>query len=476
MKTTSLLVKALIGPIFLPPSFVLIGVVLTYHALSPAARALSPPPDGGYPGGNTAEGQSALLSLTSGAYNTAVGFFALGNNTEGQFNTAIGAGALLSNNNTGFQNAPAGIINSSQNTALGAAALLNNTTGANNTATGSFALLSNTTGGFNTATGASALLANSDGTRNTAHGADALSANTIGIQNTANGAFALFSNTEGSFNTAIGDSALYSNIDGGTNTAIGGSALQNNSHGDGNTAIGDAALSSNTTGMFNTAIGRSALSGNTVGNGNIAIGIGAGSDITNGNGDIDIGSNPVADESDTIRIGDMQTSTFIAGINGIAVTGVGVVVSASGQLGVAPSSERFKEKIKPMDCASEAILALKPVTFRYRKEIDPARMAQFGLVAEEVEKVNPDLVVHDKKGKPYTVRYDAVNAMLLNEFLKEHRKVEKLEATVLRQRDSCQSRLAKQERQIQALTAGLQKVSARLEISNAGPQVMVNNP
>jgi hypothetical protein len=159
-----------------------------------------------------------------------------------------------------------------------------------------------------------------------------------------------------------------------------------------------------------------------------------------------------------------RTATFIAGIYGTAVTGTAVVVSSSGQLGVAPSSERFKEAIKPMDKASEAILALKPVTFRYKHELDPEGIPQFGLVAEEVEKVNPDLVARDEQGKVYTVRYEAVNAMLLNEFLKAHRRAEQQEATI-----------AKQQKQIEALTAGLQRVSAQVEMSRPAPQIALND-
>ena len=162
------------------------------------------------------------------------------------------------------------------------------------------------------------------------------------------------------------------------------------------------------------------------GSNNIALGSFAGSNLTTGDNNIDIGNSGAGAESDTIRIGDsaLQNRTFVAGISGIPITGTTVVVNGSGQLGVSPSSQRFKDEIKTMDKASEAILALKPVTFRYKKEIDPARISQFGLVAEEVEKVNPDLVVRDKEGKPYSVRYDQVNAMLLNEFLKQHRTVE----------------------------------------------------
>jgi hypothetical protein len=203
----------------------------------------------------------------------------------------------------------------------------------------------------------------------------------------------------------------------------------------------------------------------TAGNSNIALGYGAGANLTTGNSNIDIGNAGVAGESKTIRIGTngTQTKTFVAGINGAAVTGAAVKVNAAGQLGTAPSSARFKDAIKPMDKASEAILMLKPVTFHYKKEIDPEGIPQFGLIAEQVEKVNPDLVARDDEGKVYTVRYEAVNAMLLNEFLKEHRTVEELKATV-----------AKQEKAIKALTAGLQKVSEQIELSRSTPQLADN--
>jgi hypothetical protein len=196
------------------------------------------------------------------------------------------------------------------------------------------------------------------------------------------------------------------------------------------------------------------------------LGDGAGANLFTGDNNIYIYNLGIDGESNTIRIGTVgtHTATFIAGITGTAVTGAAVVVDANGQLGVAPSSERFKDEIKPMNKASEAILALKPVTFRYKKEIDAEHTLRFGLVAEEVAKVNPNLIVRDKNGETYTVRYDAVNAMLLNEFLKEHKKVEELEANA-----------ASQQKQIEALTAGFQKVSAQLEASKPAPQV-VNNP
>src|SRR6266516_2393082 len=203
----------------------------------------------------------------------------------------------------------------------------------------------------------------------------------------------------------------------------------------------------------------------TTGYGNIALGSDAGENLTTGNGNIAIGNAGVAGDDFTIRIGDPQRATYIAGISGVAVAGDPVVVNSSGQLGVGiPSSKRFKDEIKPMADASEAILALKPVTFRYKRGLDPKRITRFGLVAEEVEKVNPDVVGRDAKDKVYTVRYDAVNAMLLNEFLKEHRKVEaqsrkveQQEAAIAQLKQGFQSRLAEQQKQIEALTAGLQK-------------------
>jgi len=269
--------------------------------------------------------------------------------------------------------------------------------------------------------------------------------------NTATGSQALLSNTSGSFNTAIGASALFRNTTAGFNVAVGVNAL------------------ANSTGGENTAIGRAALFHNTSGSQNIALGANAGLNLTTGDNNIEIGNAGDADDSDTIRIGATQDRTFIAGIRGTQPP-VGVIlpvlIDFNGQLGTTISSRRFKHEIKPIDKESEAILALKPVTFHYKS--DQTNTPQFGLVAEEVAEVNPDLVVRDKNGEIYTVRYEAVNAMLLNEFLKEHRKVEQLTKDF-------QSKLAQQQKQIEALTAGLQKVSAQLELSKPAPQV-VNNP
>ena len=283
----------------------------------------------------------------------------------------------------------------------------------------------------------------------------------------ASGAFALINNQTGEFNTATGTGALESNIGGNANTATGTAALSDNTSGINNTANGVNALFFNTTGHDNTADGLNALLNNHTGSSNIAVGSQAGANLTTGSNNIDIGALGVAGEANTIRIGrsGTQRKTFIAGIRGATVAnGVGVIVGTTGQLGTVVSSARFKEAIKPMDNASEAILALKPVTFRYKKELDPDKIPQFGLIAEEVEKVNPDLVVRDEDGKVNAVRYEAVNAMLLNEFLKEHRTVQGQQKEI----DALKTELKEQK-------ALIQKVSAQIEASKPAPQV-VNNP
>ena len=337
-----------------PP--LLIALALFSFALSPGAHAVVPAPDGGYPGGNTAEGQAALLSLTSGTFNTAVGFASLRSDSTGNFNTGVGAGTLLAN------------------TAI-----------------------------ENTATGAAALLAN-----------------TTGTQNTANGAFALFSNTAGNSNTAVGDAAL---------------------------------------------------SGST-GSGNIGIGFGAGGKVASSGNVIAIGS-PGDDVDNSCFIGnirDTQTQNADA---------IAVVVDSAGQLGTVSSSRRFKKQITPMDKASEAILALKPVMFHYKS--DKTGTAQFGLIAEEVAEINPDLVMRDKKGDIYTVRYDAVNAMVLNEFLKEHRKNEEQEKTITELKSgmtALASTVREQAFQIQKVSAQLAAASPSrggLEMGEPAPQVVNNS-
>jgi len=348
----------------------------------------------------------------------------------------------------------------------------------------------------NTAEGSGALFSLTTGTNNTADGDTALNHNTIGFNNTAIGNTALFTNSSGQRNTATGHNSLLTNTTGSYNTADGAGTLKFNTNGTYNTANGYGALNSNTTGLGNTADGAGALFHNTTGKLNIVLGAAAGQNLTTGSNNIDISNPGVAAESNIIRIGNevaftdlvgivhpAHTKTFIAGIHGATASGaVTVYVNSSGQLGTLPSSARFKQDIQSMDKASEVILALKPVTFHYKTDIDPKGIPQFGLVAEEVEKVNPDLVTRDDQGKVYTVRYEAVNAMLLNEFLKEHRKVEEQEATITQ----LKSTLAQQGKDFQATVAQLtsrldeqaaqiQKVTAQLEASKPAPQVVSNN-
>jgi uncharacterized coiled-coil protein SlyX len=461
---------------------ILIGIVCI--GLLPKAQAVSPPPDGGYPGFNTAEGDSALknLNTAAGVGNTAVGWLSLFSDVEGGFNTAIGAGALALN--TG-----------GSNTGIGAAALILNTGGERNTAVGTAAMVNNNVGNDNTAVGDHALASQTGEGPNTAVGSGALFKNTLGDSNTANGTFALFSNTEGDSNTAVGASALFSNSEGGGNTATGAGSLSSNTTGGNNTATGSNALVTNTAGSFNTAIGFSVLFANTegigntgigdsalsqaTGSGNIGVGAAAGTKVTTANNAICIGT-PGANQNDSCYIGNIFARE-------VALDGIPVLVDSLGKLGTQISSRRFKKDIQPMDKASETILALKPVSFRYKS--DGSRTPCFGLIAEEVAEVNPDLVVRDEKGEPLTVRYDQVNAMLLNEFLKEYRtvkdqnsKIQQQEATiaelksrVAQQQKDFQATAAHQQKQIEALTAGLQKVSAQLEASKTGPQIVNNN-
>ena len=212
---------------------------------------------------------------------------------------------------------------------------------------------------------------------------------------------------------------------------------------------------------------------------NIGLGSNAGANLTTGSNNIDIGANVPgnAGEANTIRIGKSgtQQKTFVAGIHGKTVaSGVGVIINSNGQLGTMQSSTRFKDDIKPMDEASEVLLKLKPVTFHYKEELDPEKIPQFGLIAEEAEKVNPALVARDEDGKVATVRNEAVNAMLLNEFLKEHQKVQKLEWTVAKQESDFKATLAQQQKQIEALTATVRKVSERVELRAPAPQIAAN--
>jgi len=413
------------------------AILLACFALWPAptAFAVSPAPDGGYAGGNTAEGTDALLSLTSGIWDTALGFQALNHDTTGKNNTATGIRALFSN-----------------------------TSGSNDTAIGVYALYGNTIGWFNSAVGAFALTNNAIGNYNTATGYGALNHNT-GDNNTAVGFGTLFRNTTGISNTASGYVALNNNTTGGFNTAEGVASLVNNTTGNFNTALGQAALAANITGSFNTALGAGAGLGVTTADHVICVGSG-GANVSN---------------SCFIGTPGVQGNVYVAGIYGAPISGgtaTAVYIDSDGKLGTVLSSARFKQDIHGMDKASEAVLALRPVIFCYKKELDPKGIVQFGLIAEDVEKINPALAVRDKQGKPYSVRYDQVNAMLLNEFLKEHRKVEEQgrkaeaqEATVTQLKKGMEVLTA----QLKEQAAQIQKVSAEVEMGKRATKVVLNN-
>jgi hypothetical protein len=447
----------------------LILLALVFFGLLPTIQAVDPPPDGGYPGANTAEGTDALFSLTSGIANTAVGLNALHDNTTGGFNVAIGSSALA-NNTTGSFNMAVGTDalrdnNANFNLAIGFRVLFMNTTGNHLTGIGAAALRNNTTAGFNTAIGA-----------------DALRKNTTGEDNTAIGAAALTLNTTTEFNVAVGDGALASFN--GTDPNADGA----------NTALGSIALNALTSGTENVAVGRRALELATSGSNNVIVGWRAGDGLTTGDDNTFLGSQAGTNETTVSNVvciqspGDTTTftapnRTYIGNIFGVTVgnlDGINVIVDSDGQLGTSNSSRRFKKDIKPMDQTSEAILALKPVTFHY-KNADTKKAGdtpQFGLIAEDVAEVNPDLVVRDADGQPLTVRYDAVNVMLLNEFLKEHKKVEEQQASMA----DLKSTVALQRKEMQGLTAQLkeqaaqiQKVSVQLEASKPAPKVVNNN-
>jgi len=370
-----------------------------------------------------ATGSSGVITLNSnrflhgfGTDNTFLGTNAGNLTMTGQRNTATGASALL-NNGAG-----------NNNTAMGFQALLGNTFGGGNTAVGQHALLINTIGADNTAMGNNAL-ANNTGDFNTAVGASAL-ANNTGATNTAVGHSALNANTSGADNTATGAAALSNNDTGVNNTATGRSALNANTSGFHNTATGDSALSINASGTDNTATGYHALF-NSTGGFNIALGSLAGLNLTTGSGNIDIGNPGVAAEAATIRIGTMQTATFVAGISGVTTGGAAsaVLIDASGQLGTVSSSRRVKEEIADMAASTAPLLQLRPVSFRYLAQGDGG-LRQYGLIAEEVAEVLPDLVVYDKAGEPQTVRYHLLPAMLLNELQKQHRTISELKTRV----------------------------------------------
>jgi hypothetical protein len=513
----------------------LILLALVCFGLLPKTQAVIPPPDGGYPGSNTAEGENALFSLTSGINNTAVGAGALHDNTTGGYNVGIGSRALASNISGSF-NMAVGTEALRDNTAnfnlaIGYRVGFKNTTGRHLTGIGATALLNNTTASFNTAIGAAALQDNNTGEENTAIGADALSKNTDGDFNMASGASALLVNTHGERNTATGNSAMFSNTTGERNTASGNAALGLNVGGDANTAVGQAA-GFGIHGNENTAVGVFALGSPNTGSGNTAVGAGAGSGYNGTEHDnICIGSQTlgVAGESNTIRIGTslpssginisaggllqafnigegftgggIQYSQFLnassisiasgfSTVNGNSSCFIGgifnqapapgshfVLVGPNGKLADATlSSRRFKKDIAPIDKISEGILALKPVTFHWKN--DKTNEPEFGLIAEDVAEVNLDWITRDPQGEISGVRYETIPVLLLNEFLKEHKKVEEQQASIA----ELKSTVAQQQKGMEVLTAQLkeqaaqiQKVSAQLEASKPAPQV-VNNP
>jgi len=405
-----------------------------------------------------------------------------------------GSDTNTKNGNNALQNDTTGVDNS----AYGVQALFSNTTGNDNTGIGFQSLYNNTTGGQNTAVGSQALFnnlttqtpdANSSTTGlGTAAGYQGLFNNTTGFNDVAVGNQALFSNTIGFFDVALGDQALFSNVDGTKNCALGMAALTSLTSGDSNTAVGNATLANSGTVNFNTALGRRALF-RTQGDFNLGLGFFSGSNLRDGGTNNiyvgNVGPVPIGTESNTIRIGTQipatgtignppveshtfpqHTDTYVAGIFGSSTIapGMPVYVDANGKLGTLPSSERFKQNVKQMSNASEEIFSLKPVTFRYKPEVTKDATPQFGLVAEDVAKVDPDLVVRDGNGKIQSVRYEAVNAMLLNEFIKEHRQVQEQ-----------QKQIEKLSAQLKEQAALIQKVSARVELKESRTQTVTNN-
>ena len=338
-------------------------------------------------------------------------------------NTKYGAGALNSD------------TSGTGNSAFGYDPLYWNTTGSFNSAFGEGSLTQNSAGSYNTAEGAWSLYYNTTGSQNTAVGFESLQDNTSGFGNTAFGAYSFFANTTGQHNTATGVYSFYSNATGNGNTATGGYSLYANTSGMGNTADGYYALYSNTTGFYNTACGTQSLFENTTGENNIGIGFNAGIDNASGNSyNIDIGNWGVYSDNGVIRIGTPgnQTTFYAAGVDGVAIGGpVPVYINSNGQLGTVNSSIRFKEDVHDMAAASDGLMRLRPVTYRYKQPYaDDSKPIDFGLIAEEVAEVYPDLVVKGADGQIQTVQYQKLTPMLLNEVQKEHTLLEQQEATI----------------------------------------------
>jgi trimeric autotransporter adhesin len=383
---------------------------------------------------NTASGTDALINQTAGLTapasnnNSAFGAEAMQSNTTGQWNTGIGSEALQFNT-TGTANTGLGYnaLNMNTfgeyNTGCGFATLQANTIGSYNTAHGSGALYSNTTGNNNTSSGFNALALNTSGSENTTVGYESLYSNTVGSFNTAHGYYSLFANTTGSYTTAVGSYSLQSNTTGGYNTGFGAYALNANTTGSGNTAFGYAGLRSTTTGSENIGFGYQSLYQNATGSNNIAMGYRGGYNLLHGSNNIEIGNVGVEADNDVIRIGTQgtQTTTYLAGVSDAKITGAAVYVTSSGQLGVLASSERYKTAIAPLGSDTEKLMQLRPVSFHLKT--DPKGAVQYGLIAEEVDKVYPELVIRDDSGKVQGVRYDELAPMLLNEVQKQQRTI-----------------------------------------------------
>jgi hypothetical protein len=408
--------------------------VLTCFVLLPqmqAARDVGPQAPEVFVGSNTFDGDSALFNQTANTFNTAIGWESLFSQTTATAVTGLGAGTLVFNT-------------ADNNTAVGAAGLLFNTSGTLNVAVGGFSLLQNTTGDDNTAVGM-----------------QAFQNNVGGVTNAGLGVFAA-QNSTSDFNVAVGGFSLRATTAGTRNTAVGAGAMESGDAGNDNTAVGE-------------------LAGNNIsGNSNTCLGSSAGANQTNGEGGIYIGAQVPAGtpgEFEFIRIGNdtaftFPYDTFIAGIYGRSAgpSPLTVMCGSDGKLSANASSRRFKHDIKPIDNASDAILALKPVSFRYNN--DSTDTPWFGLIAEDVAQVNENLIVRDKEGKPFGVRYDQVNAMLLNEFIKEHKKVEEQQASISQLKSEMQTMVA----QLKEQAAQIQKVSAQLEVTKPAPQVVANKP
>jgi len=425
-----------------------IAVTIIIAALVEGASVCRPSPVGAMAPDNTKLGKNVLTQNT-GTNNTAVGFQAMAPNAQCTGPGTPTACCIA---------AGKGTCNSgSDNTAVGAAALTSNTTGLGNTAVGSGALVGNTVGSQNTALGYLAMLSNSTGSDNTAVGWGALDHSMAGSDNTAVGFSALSGPTTGGGNSAVGEDTLKSNTSGTDNTAIGTNALLNNTTGWNNVALGVAALYGNTTGSYNIAVGSASYAA-------------AGSNLTTGSNNIDIGNPGAAGESATIRIGDptLQNRTFIAGIRGVTTgiaDGVTVLIDSNGQLGTMSSSRRFKTAIHDMGAASSKLMELRPVTFRYKGAIDPSGTIQYGLIAEEVAAVLPELVAHDKNGNIETVKYQFLDSMLLNEVQKQARQID----SQRKQLADLQEQLTAQARQVKEQTDALAARLVQVE-AVVGPQ------